>query len=59
MSDLASITLAALRGLVAGAPALSGWDDIGQSRIDTFADLADDQQFIHAYSNRAVVEASR
>lgn len=42
-----TIALDALAPLVGTEVALSGWFDVGQARIDAFADATDDHQWIH------------
>ena len=41
------VSLEALRGMVGTETGLSEWTTIGQDRIDAFADLSGDHQFIH------------
>ncbi len=40
-------TLEQLRALVGAEPVCSPWFQVGQERIDTFADATDDHQWIH------------
>lgn len=42
-----TIAVDALAPLVGTEVALSGWFDVGQARIDAFADATDDHQWIH------------
>lgn len=42
-----TIALDALAPLVGAEVALSGWFEVGQARIDAFADATDDHQWIH------------
>ena len=40
-------TLDEIRGKVGKSLGVSGWIEVGQDRIDAFADATDDHQFIH------------
>ena len=42
-----TVTLEEMRGLVGQAALTSDWFEIGQDRIDAFADITEDHQFIH------------
>jgi acyl dehydratase len=47
------VSLAELRAQVGGEVGVSDWLTIGQDRIDAFADLCGDHQFIHVDPERA------
>lgn len=47
-----AIAVDALAPLVGTEVALSGWFDVGQARIDAFADATDDHQWIHTDPER-------
>ena len=48
------VSLDALRGMVGTETGVSDWTEIGQDRIDAFADLSGDHQFIHVDPATAV-----
>jgi acyl dehydratase len=50
------ITIEALKAQIGGAPLTSSWMMIDQSRIDQFADVTEDHQFIHIDEKRAKEE---
>ena len=52
MSDAKTITLEELNAQVGGEPRYSRWYELDQSRIDTFADVTEDWQFIHVDKER-------
>jgi acyl dehydratase len=54
MSD--AITVDQLRASIGGEPRTSSWLTIDQPRIDTFADVTEDHQFIHIDVERAKLE---
>ena len=41
------VSIETVRGMVGGEALVSDWKVIGQDRIDTFADVTEDHQFIH------------
>ena len=47
------MTLDELKAQIGGEPRLSRWYEIDQSRIDTFADVTEDHQWIHVDAERA------
>jgi acyl dehydratase len=47
------LTLGEVRALVGGEAGVSDWLEVGQDRIDAFADLCGDHQFIHVDPARA------
>ncbi len=47
------MTPAALRAQIGGAPFVSRWFEVGQERIDAFAQVCEDDQFIHVDPSRA------
>lgn len=47
---------AALAPLIQSAPRLSAWMQVDQARIDAFADVTEDHQFIHLDAERAAAE---
>ena len=47
------ISLDALKALVGQEIGVSRWFDVGQDRIDQFADVTEDHQFIHVDPERA------
>ena len=53
MSDAKTITLEELNAQVGGEPRYSRWYELDQSRIDTFADVTEDWQFIHLDKEKA------
>ena len=50
------ITIEELRAQIGGEPLTSSWMMIDQSRIDQFADVTEDHQFIHIDEKRAKEE---
>lgn len=50
---MTEITLETLRGLVGRELGLSGWIEVSQARIDAFAEVTNDHQFIHTDPKRA------
>jgi acyl dehydratase len=53
MDEKATISLEEAHAQVGGEPRYSRWYELDQSRIDTFADVTDDWQFIHVDPERA------
>lgn len=53
MTERPTITLEELKAQVGGEPRYSRWFTLDQSRIDTFADVTEDWQFIHVDKERA------
>lgn len=51
--DHRHVSLEALRDMVGTETGVSDWLEIGQDRIDAFADLCGDHQFIHVDPERA------
>ncbi|MDA9008547.1 MaoC family dehydratase [Alphaproteobacteria bacterium] len=56
MSTRPSVSLETMLGQVGQEVGLSDWFSINQDRIDAFADLTEDHQFIHVDQARAVAE---
>ncbi|MEL6735749.1 MAG: MaoC family dehydratase [Pseudomonadota bacterium] len=54
MADL--ISLNDLKAQVGGEPRITRWFTLDQSRIDAFAEVTEDWQFIHCDSERAAAE---
>lgn len=52
-SKVEIVDAAALRAQVGGAPLVSEWVEIDQSRVDRFADATGDHQWIHVDPERA------
>lgn len=50
---MSEITLEAYKAMVGQEIGVSRWFQIGQDRIDTFADVTEDHQFIHVDPERA------
>lgn len=50
---MSEITLDAYKALVGQEIGVSRWFDVGQERIDRFADVTEDHQFIHVDPERA------
>ncbi|WP_174502475.1 MaoC family dehydratase [Acidiphilium sp. C61] len=48
-----ALTLADYRALVGAEVGCSDWMEVGQARIDAFAEVTDDDQFIHVDPERA------
>ena len=55
MSDKKTISLDELKAQVDGEPRFSRWYELDQSRIDTFADVTEDWQFIHVDQEKAAM----
>lgn len=53
MTALKTVTIAELPGLAGTEIGTSDWVEIGQQRIDAFADATDDRQWIHVDPARA------
>ncbi len=56
MAAKKEITIEELKAQIGGEPVTSSWMMIDQSRIDQFADVTEDHQFIHIDENRAKEE---
>lgn len=50
---MSEITLDAYRALIGQEVGVSRWFDVGQDRINQFADITEDRQFIHVDPERA------
>lgn len=48
---------AGLRALIGAAPTVSAWCEVGQARVDLFAEATDDRQWIHVDAERAQRES--
>lgn len=57
MSERDTISLAELHAQVGGEPRYSRWFTIDQKRIDAFAEVTEDWQFIHCDPEKAAREA--
>lgn len=55
MTDRKTITLDELKAQAGGEPRYSRWYELDQSRIDTFADVTEDWQFIHVDQEKAAM----
>ena len=53
MSERRTITLDELKAQIGGEPRYSRWFELDQSRIDSFADVTEDWQFIHVDKEKA------
>lgn len=53
MAERRTITLDQLKAQVGGEPRYSRWFELDQSRIDSFADVTEDWQFIHVDPDKA------
>ena len=53
MSELKTITLDEKKAQVGGEPRYSSWYELTQDRIDKFADVTEDWQFIHVDPDKA------
>ncbi|MEL6504213.1 MAG: MaoC family dehydratase [Pseudomonadota bacterium] len=53
MSERNTITLDALKSRIGGEPIYSKWFELTQDRIDKFADVTEDWQFIHVDPDKA------
>ncbi len=53
MNDRPTISLEELKSQVGGEPRFSRWFELDQSRIDNFADVTEDWQFIHVDREKA------
>ncbi|MEM9733428.1 MAG: MaoC family dehydratase [Pseudomonadota bacterium] len=53
MSDRNTITLDELKSRIGGEPIYSKWFELTQDRIDKFADVTEDWQFIHVDPEKA------
>ncbi len=56
MSEPKTITLDELRAKIGGEPRYSRWYELDQDRIDKFADVTEDWQFIHVDPERSAKE---
>ena len=58
MSNDKTISLEDLKATVGGEPRFSRWYEVSQKRIDQFADVTEDWQWIHVDPDRAARETS-
>ena len=57
MGQLEIADRAGLRALIGAAPTVSAWREVGQARVDLFAEATDDRQWIHVDAERAQRES--